>query len=176
MISARPPGDRVEGGEALVDPDRVVGAQDSDRGAKPDAAGPGGDRAEEDFGRADGEVGTVVLADAEKVYADPVGQLGLGDDVAKDLGLGLGPAVLVRGDVAEGVDTQIDGWHGWHGGITATEGGGSQHSAGPQRLSTTSPESIRMRPPWPPVPPTRVRCPKVEGTPSASYSGPRWSW
>ena len=77
------------------------------------------------------EVGTVVLADAEKVDADPIGQLGLGDDVTEDLGLRLGPAVLVRGDVTEGVDTQFNGWHGWHGGITATEGGGFPAQRGP---------------------------------------------
>ena len=105
-------GDGVEGGEALVDADRVVGAEHRDRGAEADAAGAGGDGGEQHLGRADGEVGAVVLADAEEVDADPVGQLRLGDDVAEDAGLGQRPAVRVHGDVAEGVEAQLDGWHG----------------------------------------------------------------
>jgi hypothetical protein len=51
----------------------------------------------------------MVLADAEEVYADAVGQLGLGDDIAEDVGLGTGAAVGVHGDVAEGVEAQLDG-------------------------------------------------------------------
>ena len=77
--------DGVEGGEALVDADRVVGAEDRDGGAEVDALGAAGDRGEDDLRRADGEVGAVVLADAEEVDAELVGQLGLGDDVAEDL-------------------------------------------------------------------------------------------
>ncbi len=102
----------IEGGEALVDADGIVGAEDGDRGAESDAAGAAGDRGEEDFGRADGEVRAVVLADAEEVHAQLVGQLRLGDDVAEDLGVGLGSAVGVDGDVAEGVETHLDGCHG----------------------------------------------------------------
>ena len=100
--------DGVEGGEALVDADRIVGAEHRDGGAEPDPLGAAGDRGEHDLGRADGEVRAVVLADAEGVHAHPVGQLGLGDDVAEDLGVGLGAAVGVHGDVAEGVEAQLD--------------------------------------------------------------------
>ena len=98
-----------EGGEALVDPDGVVGAEDGDGGAEPDPLGAAGDGREQDLGGADGEVGAVVLADAEEVHADPVGQLGLGDDVAEDPRVGQQAAVGVRGDVAEGVEAQFDG-------------------------------------------------------------------
>ena len=65
--------------------------------------------ARSDLGRADGEVGAVVLADADEVDADLVGQLGFGDDVAEDLGVRPRAAVGVEGDVAEGVEAQLDG-------------------------------------------------------------------
>ena len=104
--------DGVEGGEALVDADRVVGAEHRDGGAEADALGAAGDGGEHDLRRADGEVRAVVLAHAEEVDADLVGQLGLRDDVAEDLGVRLGAAVGVDGDVAEGVEAEFEGWHG----------------------------------------------------------------
>jgi hypothetical protein len=51
----------------------------------------------------------MVLADADEVHPDPVGQLGLGHDVAEDAGLGLGPAGGVGSDIAEGVEAELDG-------------------------------------------------------------------
>ena len=65
VISARPLGDRVEGGEALEDPHRIVRAEHGDRGAEPDPLGPAGDRGEHDLRGGDREVVAVVLADAE---------------------------------------------------------------------------------------------------------------
>jgi len=77
---------------------------------------------------------------------------------------------------------------GAHEGAGPTEGrgaqGGTDAGAAPvelgvgarQRLWTTSPESIRTRPPRRLALPTRIRRLKAEGSPSASYSGPRWSW
>ena len=50
----------------------------------------------------------MVLADAEEVHAQPVGQLGLGDHVAEDLRVREEAAVGVRGHVAEGVEAQLD--------------------------------------------------------------------
>jgi hypothetical protein len=50
----------------------------------------------------------VVLADADEGDAEPVGQLGLGDDVAEDLGLVQRAAGTVDGDVAEGVEAEFD--------------------------------------------------------------------
>ncbi len=94
----------VESGEALVDADGVVSAEHRDGGAEVDSPGAAGDRAEDNLGRADGEVRAVVLTDAEGVYAHSVGQLGLGDNVAEDLGVGFRAAVRVHGDVAEGVE------------------------------------------------------------------------
>ena len=105
-------GDRVEGGEALVDADRVVGAEDGDGRAEPDPLGAAGDRREHDFGRADGEVGAMVLAHAEEVHAHPVRQLCFGDDVAEDLRVREQAAVRVHGHVAESVEAQLDSCHG----------------------------------------------------------------
>ena len=77
-------GEGVEGGEALVDADGVVGAQHRHRGAQADPGGAGGDGGEHDLQGADGEVGAVVLADAEGSRRRAVGRLGLGEDVAED--------------------------------------------------------------------------------------------
>ena len=67
-------------------------------------AGRGG---EHDRRRGDGEVGTVVLADAEDVEADLVGELDLLDEVAQAL-LGLTSAGRrVGGQLAEGVDADL---------------------------------------------------------------------
>ena len=71
-----------------------------------------GDGGEHDLGGADGEVGAVVLADADEVDAELVGELGLGDDVAEDLGVRQRAAVGVEGDVAEGVEAEFDVRHG----------------------------------------------------------------
>ncbi len=51
---------------------------------------------------------TVVLADAEDVEADLVGELGFGNDVAEDVGVRVRAAVGGEGDVAEGVEAQLD--------------------------------------------------------------------
>jgi hypothetical protein len=82
-----PVGAGVEGAETLIDPDRVIRAEHGDGRAEPEPLGAAGDGGEQNFRGADGEVGTVVLPDAEEVHADPVGQLGFGDHVAEDAGL-----------------------------------------------------------------------------------------
>ena len=64
----------VERGEALEDADRVVGAEHGDRGAEADPLGAPGDGGQHDLGRGDGEVVAVVLADAEEVEAEAVGE------------------------------------------------------------------------------------------------------
>ena len=77
MTSARPFETRVERREALEHAHRVVGAEHRHRRAEVDALGAAGDRGEHDLGRRDGEVVAVVLADAEEVEAELVGQHGL---------------------------------------------------------------------------------------------------
>ena len=53
------------------------------------------------------------LAHAEDVHAYRVGPLGLGDDVAQDLGVRQRPAVGADGHVAEGLEAELDrGGHG----------------------------------------------------------------
>ena len=85
MISARPPESRSRvakcwktriGSSELITLTALV---------EPDAARPRGARCEHDRGRGDGEVGAVVLADAEDVEADLVGELDLLDEVAQPL-------------------------------------------------------------------------------------------
>ena len=74
VISARPLRDGVEGREPLEDPHRLLRAEHGHRRTEPDPPGPAGDRREQHVRRADREVGPVVLADAEEVDADAVGQ------------------------------------------------------------------------------------------------------
>ena len=98
----------VERRESLEDAHRVVGAEHRDGGAEADAAGAPGDGREHDLGRGDGEVGAVVLADAEEVDAQLVGQHGLVDDVADDLRLRQRAPVGVAGDVAERIEAEFE--------------------------------------------------------------------
>ncbi len=100
--------DGVEGGEALEDPDRVVGAEHGDRRAEPDPLGAAGDRGQDHFRSRHGEVVAMMLADADEVDPDGIGEDGLLDDVADDLRLGQAPAVRVDGDVAEGVEPEFE--------------------------------------------------------------------
>ena len=79
-----------------------------DRGPQTDALGAPGDSGEHDFRSADGEVGPMVLTHAEEVDAELVGQLGLGDDIAEDPGVRLEAAFGVEGDVAEGVEAELN--------------------------------------------------------------------
>ena len=66
----------------------------------------------------------MVLTDAEDVDADLVGEHGLLDDVADDLGVGQEVAVQVGLDVAEGVEAEFDGAgvDGVHGGVVLLVG------------------------------------------------------
>ena len=91
MISARPPESRSSVGEVLEDAHRVVGAEHGDRARQPDALGARGDRREHDGRRGDREVGPVMLADAEDVEPDLLGELGLLEQVAQALGREHGP-------------------------------------------------------------------------------------
>ena len=83
-----PAREQVERREVLEDAHRVVGAEHGDRARQPDALRALGGGAEHDGGRRDGEVGPVVLADAEDVEPDLVGELDLLDQVAQPLAPG----------------------------------------------------------------------------------------
>ena len=80
-----PAGEQVERREVLEDAHRVVGAEHGDGARQADALRALGRRGEHDRGRRDGEVRPVVLADAEDVEPDLVGELDLLDQVAQPL-------------------------------------------------------------------------------------------
>ncbi len=106
-----PVGDGVQGAEALVHPNRVIRAEDGDGGPEFQTLGTAGDGREQHLWGADREIRAMVLAHAEEVHAEPVGQLGFGDDVPEDARVGQETAFGVRGDVAEGIQAQFDGCH-----------------------------------------------------------------
>jgi hypothetical protein len=101
MIS--PAREEVEGRELLEDAHGVVRAEHGDGARQPDPLRPRGDRRERQRGRRDGEIGPVVLADAEDVEPDLVGELGLVEQVAKT---GVRVDRLVP-QVGEGVDAEL---------------------------------------------------------------------
>ncbi len=67
-------GDEVEGGELLEDADGVGGAEDGDGAGEADGLGEGGCGGEDDGGGGIEVLGAVMLADAEDVEADLVGE------------------------------------------------------------------------------------------------------
>ena len=95
--------EQVERREVLEDAHRVVGAEDGDGARQPDPLRARGGRGEHDGRRRDGEVGPVVLADAEDVEADLVGELDLLDQVAQ----ALLRATLAPARVRERVDADL---------------------------------------------------------------------
>ena len=101
-------GDSVQGGEALEDAHRVVGAEHGHGRAEPDALRLPGDGRQHHLGRGDGEVVAVVLADAEEIEPQLVGEHGLGDDVAQHLRVGQEPLLRVPGHVAERIDAELE--------------------------------------------------------------------
>ena len=101
-------GEGVEGGELLEDADRVVGGEDGDGAGQADAGGAGGGAGEGDGRGGGGVVGAVVLAEAEDVEAELVGEGDLLDEVAQalrraDRAAGGG----VGADVGEGVEAEL---------------------------------------------------------------------
>ena len=103
MISARPSGDQVERREVLEDAHGIVGGEHADRAGQPDALGARGRRGQHDRGRGDGELRPVVLAHAEDVEPDLVGELDLLEQVRHPL---LDGEVRV-GQLAERVDAEL---------------------------------------------------------------------
>ena len=80
-----------------------------DGAGEADALGARGRRGQHDGGRGDGEVGAVVLADAEDVEADLVGELDLLDQVAQALLRADDGPDAVRRALSEGVDAEFHG-------------------------------------------------------------------
>jgi transposase-like protein len=95
--------------EALEHADRIVRRQHRDRRPEADARGPRGDGGERHVGRGDGETGAVVLAEADDVEAEPVGQHPLFDYRADGPGLRLRRAALTGGHLPAGIAAAFDG-------------------------------------------------------------------
>ena len=98
----------IQRGEPLKHANGIVGAQHGDGGAEPDASRPSRDGREHGLGRRDGEVGAVMLAHADEVDAQSIGQHRLLDDVPDDLRMRQETAVSAGGDVAKGVQPQLE--------------------------------------------------------------------
>ncbi len=101
-------GDGINGGEALEDPDGVIGAEHGHGGAEPDVLGPGCGGGQEHLRGGDGEVAAVVLPHAEGVEPDVVRQFRLLQQLAQHLGMRHRVPVRVDADVAESVQAQQD--------------------------------------------------------------------
>jgi hypothetical protein len=90
----------------LKHPDRVIRAKHRHRRPEPDSSRARGDRAEHHVGRRHREVLGVVLADAEEVDADLVGEHALLDDIPNRLGMRVRPIVLVVRPIAKRVESK----------------------------------------------------------------------
>jgi hypothetical protein len=102
-------GEHVDGGEVLEHPHRIRRGQHCHRAREPDAAGGLRDRAQHDCRRGDGEVGTVVLSDAEDVEPRPVGQDREIDELAHADGRGQQPSRRrIGGQLAEGEEAELE--------------------------------------------------------------------
>ena len=100
--------EQVEGGKRLEHPHRVVRAEHAHGARQADALRVLADRGEGDGGSRHGEVGAMVLADAEHLEAGLLGQLGLLDQLAQPpLGRDRAPGVGVRRELGEGVDADL---------------------------------------------------------------------
>ena len=98
-------GEEVEGGELLEDADGVGGAEDGDGAGEADAFGAGGGGGEDDGGGGVEVLGAVMLADAEDVEADLVGEFDLFEQVAEAVGGAGGEA---GGGIGDGCGEAVD--------------------------------------------------------------------
>ncbi len=132
--------EQVDGRKLLEDADRIVGAEHVDCAREPDPLRPHRGSREDGRGGRDGEVGAVVLPDAEDVEPDLVGELDLLDQVPQTL-----LRVEARRQLREGVDPEL------HGRIVAvrracpTRAAPSTHASGDPRpaLGRAEGEAVR---------------------------------
>jgi hypothetical protein len=106
--------DQVQGGEVLVQPDRVQSGQDRYSAGEPDTAGGLGDGGQDDRRRGDGELGAVMLAQGENVQTSLVSR----DAVRHDLPDARARVVEPAGGrvglaVRQGQDAQFHGDASW---------------------------------------------------------------
>src|SRR5690606_16593096 len=106
-------GKRVNGREPLENPYRIIGRQNRNGRSKLDAPCPGCDAGQHHLWSRDGEIRSMMLANANEIHADLVGKDGLFKHVANNLRLVQQLSVGVHGDVAEGVYPEFVGFgHG----------------------------------------------------------------
>jgi hypothetical protein len=97
----------IDRGETLEHANGIVGREHRHRRAEQDPRGAPGDGREHHFGCRDGEIRTMVLADAEGIDAEPVGQHRLLDHLADDLGVAVKAAIGAGGDIAECIEPEF---------------------------------------------------------------------
>jgi hypothetical protein len=66
------------------------------------------DRGEKDLGGGNGKVASMMLAKADAVHPDLVGEAGLVNDIAEHLRMGQGMPVAAGLDVAEGIEPKLN--------------------------------------------------------------------
>ena len=110
MISARPPDSRSSVAILLIDPHRIVGGQHRHRARQPDGLGALGRGRQQHRRRRGQEIRPVMLADAEHLEADLVGQLDLLHEIAQPLRRARDPpGGRVRRVLDEGIDADFHG-------------------------------------------------------------------
>jgi hypothetical protein len=102
----------IERRETLKHADGIVRGEHGNGGAEPDAVAAPGDGRKHDLRRRHGEIGPVVLADAEDIDAEGVGVDAFLDHVADDFRLRQRTAVGLMGNVAEGIEAELKLCHG----------------------------------------------------------------
>ena len=102
-------GQSMQGGVALEHADRIVRAEDGDGRTEMDARRARRDRSQDHVAGRHGPVVGVMLADAEEVDADLVGEHALLDDAADRLSVSKGMTVFVGDAVPERVEAEGEG-------------------------------------------------------------------
>ena len=98
-------GEKVEGGELLIDAHRIVRRQHGHRARQANALGARGRGGERDRGRRHRVIRPMMLAEAEHVETDPIGAFGLLHDVSEAL---VDVDRLARPRIAPGLDKSVD--------------------------------------------------------------------
>ena len=101
---------QVDGGESLEHADGIVGAQDADGTGEADIPGAHGGRAQHHRRRRDGIIGAVMLAHAENIQPDLIGEFDLLNQVPQPLRRGdVPPRFRVGADIGEGIEAKLHG-------------------------------------------------------------------
>jgi hypothetical protein len=111
MISAAPVGQSIDGGETLVHPNWIVGAEHRHRRAEVDVLRTRRDCGQHDLRRRDREVWAVMLAHADEVDAELVCQDSLIDDIPYDARLWQNGSIVGDRDIAKGVEAELELLH-----------------------------------------------------------------